>query len=137
FLSYGGNDIGGPVTGTHFWPEYMGLIEELSVKHKTVDPLRHPVAVAISWKKRGRDGYYDGWRLMSEANLFDPFFFPLETQPYEELEAYLGRTVNRVDRVVGAHQAYDEKLWWERGLVAGVRKFLREYWDQAQELLQT
>jgi len=80
------------------------LLKELAKTRKMVIPLRHPALIAVSWKARGEDGnrrtptFLDQWVRMDEFP--DAFFFTMEEKPFDDLETYLGRPVNRIKRYV-------------------------------------
>ena len=85
------------------------LLKALSDTRKTVIPLRHPMKVAVSWKKRGAEErrtptFLDQWLRMDEFS--NAFFFPLEVKPFTALEKYIGRPVIRTTEIYGA-QEYD------------------------------
>jgi len=107
--------------------------------NKVIIPLRHPAAVAVSWKKRPdhrkrTPTFLDQWKRMDE---FDAFFFPLDennltSMPFDELEEYLGRSVSRSSKTAGSIGDYKEK----KNLQA-MRDFLQEDWALVEEALQT
>ncbi len=106
----------------------------LSKKHKTVVPLRHPGFIAVSWKKRGTAkrkhlSLWDQWSRLDEA---EGFFFPIENKPFDELEDYVGFPVNRKVGVVASVGDYAEKK-----NVDTAKKYLGKDWELVEQMLST
>lgn len=117
------------ISFAHFYPENK---EKICQAADIVIPLRHPVAVAISWKKRGKTGFAYEWRRMCWAS--DPLFFPLETKPWRVLEV-LTKDVDRRTEIATNLGEYPERLAWQQGDIDTVKDYLGEQWDVCQELL--
>lgn len=120
------------VDHAHFYTEHKAKICRAT---DIVIPLRHPVAVAISWQRRGKEGFVWEWRRMRWAN--SPLFFPLENPPWEALEELSDfEIVRRKDRVTNLGD-YPERLAWEAGDIDIVKNYLGEQWDVCQRLLKS
>jgi hypothetical protein len=106
------------------------IAKTLSTELKTVIPLRHPMNVAISWKKRGESGWLDHWMMMDEFT--DAFFFPLEAKPFDELQEFTGLDLNRHDKRIRSIGEYPER----NDLVAA-GYFLGKEWGDVFKALQS
>jgi hypothetical protein len=122
------------ITG-HFDIERTETLIEMSKHLKTVIPLRHPAAIATSWKKReGRPNHkttwYDQWLNMCEVE--NAFHFPLETKPFSELEKFTGTRVYHYDQVMASIGDYPEKKDLKT-----MRDFLGKEWSFVEKALNT
>jgi hypothetical protein len=103
----------------HFYTAHLQSIRSFSGQYKTVVPLRHPVAVALSWWIRRPNlvkGVKEEWENMRRALWGrDVFFFPLETKPFDALQAYLGWGVCRIQSREGSRGDYEARDYWEAG----------------------
>ena len=117
----------------HF-DERTDALHHWAIGRKVVIPIRHPAKIAVSWNKRDdhrkrTPTFLDQWVRMDE---FDAFFFPLEEMPFNELEEYLGQSVNRARKPLGTIGNYDEK----KNLQA-MREFLKDDWELVESALET
>lgn len=124
--------IRGEVEHAHFYPKNKKRICRAT---DVIIPLRHPVAVAISWMKRGKQGFVLEWLRMQWAK--SPLFFPLENKPWKELEALSDfEIVRRADRATNLED-YPERIAWETGDIDTVKNYLGEQWYVCQNLLKS
>jgi hypothetical protein len=114
-----------------YMPGYIKLASRPDVK--TVIPLRHPAMIAVSHKKRDSSagtGFLYKWFLMCQIP--NAFYFPIETMPFDELEDFLGRKVNRSTKPLKTLGDYPEKESLE-----AARKFLKDDWWAVEAALNT
>ena len=107
----------------HFLPRLMETIIDQAKKYEhIVIPLRHPVAIALSWRQRNQSMHDLKDEIMAlEGCLehFDAFIFPVEMPKYDELEAYLGRKIYRDPPITrwGTGSPYEAKRLWKEGKI--------------------
>jgi hypothetical protein len=125
----------GMTLAAHFrWnhPESVPLFRKYAERYKTVIPLRHPALIGVSHKKRNDDAHsiwvYEWMQMMQVP----AFHFPIETMPFDELEAYLGRDVRRHTKPMKSIGDYPEKESLE-----AARDFLGDAWWTVEWCLNT
>ena len=114
-----------------YMPQYIALANNPNVK--TVIPLRHPALIAVSHKKRHEESgahFLYKWILMCQIP--NAFYFPIETMPFDELEAFLRKKVSRNRKPMRTLGDYPEK----RSLDAA-KTFLKDDWWAVGAALNT
>ena len=134
-------------TGTHYICEVLGLDMGTQAAHirregaiesvqgyKVVMPLRHPALVAVTFKKRGW-AERNGWSWLEQWQRLDDvqgFFFPIETKPFDDLEAYVGYSVDRIEQPVASLGNYPEKQSLD-----AAKSYLASEWADVEKALCT
>lgn len=128
--------------GTHTYKLLNGHFDvradtliEMSRHMKTVIPLRHPALIAVSWKKRPKDQHHQGtfldeWMKMCEVE--NALHFPMETKPFDALEAFTGIQVIRHDTMTNSIGNYPEKE-----NLKTIQNFLKDDWLLVEQALNT
>ena len=114
-------------------------VKRLSSLMPTITSLRHPARIILSHlARREREGRkFDEcgakfWREWQRLCKLRAFRFPLEVMPFDELEEFIGRPVNRIDRVIRSVGDYPEKHDMELA-----RERLKHLWEYVEYALDT
>lgn len=103
------DSFSGSLIRAHFYKKNFDRIQKLAPYMPIVIPTREKADVVASWERRGHDmeslerqwDMFEFFADKAERKMrFSPFIFPMDTKPFDALEEFLGRKVNRDTSVI-------------------------------------